>query len=635
MCGICGIVNRDPRRAVDADTLVRMRDTMVRRGPDDAGVDSDGSWGLGHRRLSVLDVSSAGRQPMSSASGRWTIVYNGEIYNFQELRDRLLARGHEFRSHGDTEVLLEALDEWGLDETLPLLDGIFAFAAWDRKERRLVGARDHFGIKPFYYTHDSEAFRFASSVQALWVAGHPREVDPEALEELLVFRYVAGEQTPFRGVRELLPGHAFELRDGSLRLRSWWRATDRVAGEERPDAWVARFREAVRAQRVSDVPLGTFLSGGLDSSTLTAELAGSQEEPLSTFTVSVPPEEGTDEWPFAAELAERWGCRAHRVRIPADRVLERLRNAQRQHDEPLAHGNDLYLHELSLLAKQHVTVLLSGEGADETLGGYERYQPVRFPRVWRLAASRAAAPLRRAMAARGLRSLRTLNRMLEMESLEDVQLYNAVDLLPRDLAGIGFAAQARFEARRALLEEARQATANPLRQLMLYDLRTFLCSLLNRNDRMTMAASIECRVPFLSVGVVEAALRLPTSELFAARQGKKVLRRYARDVVPASILDRPKWGLGIPWARYLRQDPGCRAFAEGLPESGFCHALQAPGLPAMIRDFLAGDDARTPLVYQVFSLAVWWEQVVEAPLERTEPSVQAGQPPAAAAEGGR
>jgi asparagine synthase (glutamine-hydrolysing) len=616
MCGICGIVFRDRERTVDERTLIRMRDTMIPRGPDDAGIAIEGQWGLGHRRLSILDLSSRAKQPMTSASGRYCLTYNGEIYNFQQLRDELRGRGHDFRSEGDTEVLVEALDEWGLDETLRRIDGIFAFAAWDGRKRQLLAARDQFGIKPFYYAQRPEAFSFASSVKALWAAGLEREVDPEALEELLVFRYVAGEPTPFRGVTELLPGHCLELAEGVLRLRPYWRAADHLAGErERPERWVERFRRAVRAQRVSDVPLGTFLSGGLDSSTLTAELASSQPEPLDTFTASVPSSEGTDEWPYAEALAQRWSCRAHRVRIPADRVLDRLREAQRQHDEPLAHGNDLYLYELSRLAKRHVTVLLSGEGADETLGGYVRYQSVRWPRLWRLAASGTAAPLRAVLAARRERSLRTLHRMLTMESLEDVQLYNAVDLLPRDLERIGFEARGRFAARRSLLEEASRATQEPLKQLMLYDLQTFLCSLLNRNDRMTMGASIECRVPFLSVGVVESALRLPITELFAGRQGKCVLRRCARELVPASILQRPKWGLGIPWNRYLRQDPACRAFVEALPQSGLGRALQATCLPAALDEFLSGDDGWAPVVYQVFSLAVWWEQIVECPLE--------------------
>jgi asparagine synthase (glutamine-hydrolysing) len=624
MCGICGIVLHDPSGRVDPDVLVRMRDTMARRGPDDAGVVTEERWGLGHRRLSILDVSSAAHQPMTSANGRYCLTYNGEIYNFKEIREELRGCGHDFRSEGDTEVLLEAIDEWGLAETLPRLDGIFAFAVWDRRDRRLLAGRDPFGVKPFYYADTPAGFHFASSVRALWASGIEREVDPSALEELLVFRYVAGEATPFRGIRELAPGHHLELVDGKLRVAAYWRIADcEVGAREQPQRWVECFRNAVSAQRVSDVPLGTFLSGGLDSSTITAELASSQPEPLDTFTVSVPPAEGTDEWPFAEDLVKRYGCRAHQVTIPADRVLDRLREAQRQHDEPLAHGNDLYLYELSRLAKRHVSVVLSGEGADEILGGYVRYQPLRFPRLLGLASARAAAPLHAALLRTGGRSVRTLVRMLGMQSIEDVQLYNAVDVLPTDLHEIGIASPARFEARRSMLEEARRTTPNPLRQLMIYDMQTFLCSLLNRNDRMTMGASIECRVPFLSVGVVESALRLGQSDLFAGRQGKKVLREHARTLVPPSILNRPKWGLGIPWTRYLRQDPVCRDFVEKLPRSEFGRALQAPRLQEAIDPFLAGDDHRSPLIYQIFSLAVWWEQVVTSPLDMPEASDQA------------
>jgi len=617
VCGICGIVAHEPDARVDEHLLVRMRDTMVARGPDDAGAVTEGRWGLGHRRLSILDVSARARQPMDSASRRYCLTYNGEIYNFQALREELRGRGQRFRSDGDTEVLVEAIDAWGLDETVRRLDGIFAFAVWDRREQRLLGARDPFGVKPFYYAVTSEAFLFASSIRALWVAGLERQIDPEVLEELLVFRYVAGERTPFLGVQELPPGHTLELSGATVRLRSSWSPFDHVGGDPvAGTAWVERFQHAVRAQRVSDVPLGTFLSGGLDSSTLTAELAESQNEPLDTFTVSLPESEGTDEWPHAEAVASRHGCRPHRLQIPADRVLDRLREAQRQHDEPLAHGNDLYLYELSVLAKHHVTVLLSGEGADETLGGYVRYQPVRWPALWRLGASAPLAPLRALLGARGGRAGRTLQRMLEFESLQDVLLYNAADVLPADLRRIGYPVNAGYEARRDMLEQAARATSEPLRQLMLYDLQTFLRSLLNRNDRMTMGASIECRVPFLAIEVVEAALGLPTRALFEGRIGKRVLRQHARDRVPPAILERPKWGLGIPWARYLREDPACRAIVESLPRSEIGRALGAGGFEAAVREFLAGRDAVTPLVYQVFSLAIWWEQVVEAPLEQ-------------------
>jgi asparagine synthase (glutamine-hydrolysing) len=611
MCGICGVVYADPQREVARETIVRMRDVLEHRGPDDAGLHVEGPVGLGHRRLSIIDLSERAHQPMASASGRYLLTYNGEIYNYQAIRDDLKALGHAFRSDSDTEVLVEGLDEWGLSGLLPRLDGIFAFAAWDRQERSLLAARDPLGVKPFYYQHSGAGIAFGSELRALWAGGAGREVDPAALEELLVFRSVAGDATPFVGLRSLLPGHSLEFARGRVTVRPYWCAVDHVDSVPSYEAtWKERFRQAVRDQRVSDVPIGTLLSGGLDSSTVTAELARLGDEPLDTFTVSVPPEEGFDEWPYAEAVATRWACRGHRLRVAPGDLLERLREAQSSHCEPLAHGNDLHIHELSRMAKEKVSVLLSGEGADETLGGYVRYQPVLFPRALRAAHSPLGAPLRSLLRLTRRRSLRSLHRILGLRGLEEVLLYNASDLLPSDLERIGFRASARFESRRSMLEQARKATPDPLKQLMLYDIQTFLCSILHRNDRMTMAASIECRVPFLAVGVVEAALKLPTRALFSGREGKQVLRDHAAGLLPPQVLKRAKWGLGIPWMRYLRDDPACRDVVSKLPAGDVGHALDAPGFGAAVREFLQGEDRWFPLVYQTFTLAVWWEQVV-------------------------
>ena len=585
-----------------------MRDVLHHRGPDDAGLRIEGGVALGHRRLSILDLSERGHQPMDSGSGRYCIVYNGEIYNYRDLRAEL---DREFRSDSDTEVLVEGLEAWGLDKLLARLDGIFAFAAWDRKERRLLCAVDPLGVKPFFYAETPEQFAFASEMKSLWAAGVPKDVDADTLEELLVFRTVCGEATPFRGIRRLQAGHKLELRDNRATVRPYWRATDHVGTDAAfVEVWRSRFSQAVADQRVSDVPLGTLLSGGLDSSTITAELARAEAGQISTFTVSMPPDEGVDEWPYAEMVSKKWNTRGHQLRIPAGDVLNRLRAAQSFHDEPLAHGNDMHIHEIARLAKEHVTVLLSGEGADETLGGYTRYEPVRYPRSVAVATSALGAPLRFMLSMFGSQKVFRLRRLLSHGSLANAMLYNAADLVPSDLARIGLNVQGRFDARRTLLDDARSATGDPIRQLLLYDIQTFLRSILNRNDRMTMGASIECRVPFLAVGVVEAALKLPMDALFHGRYGKWILREHARDLLPDAVLQRPKWGLGIPWARYFRNDPSCREFVRALPETDLARLMDAPGLDGAVRDFLAGDDRLLPVVYQVFAMAVWWEQVV-------------------------
>lgn len=625
MCGICGVVYAHPQRKVSEETVLRMRDVLTHRGPDDAGVYIDGPVGLGHRRLTVIDLSSRARQPMVSGSGRYWITYNGEIYNYRTLRAQLSARGHKFRSDSDTEVLVEGLDEWGFPQLLQKLDGIFAFAAWDQKERRLLAARDPLGVKPFHYCETVEGIFFASELKALWAAGIPCEIDPEALEELLVFRFVAGQSTGFRGLQRLLPGHWLQYSQGHLTTRSYWKATEHVGNAPQfAEIWKTSFRQAVQDQSVSDVPVGTLLSGGLDSSAVTAELArANNNHSVQTFTISLPPDEGLDEGPFADLVARRWNCQHHQLRVPVSDVLTRLRMAQSYHDEPLAHGNDMYIFELSRMAKKYVTVLLSGEGADETLGGYVRYQPVRYPWALKLGRSFVATPVRAFLGLAQRRHLRTLHRFLTFRDLDETLLYNAADILPRDLRSMGFPTKERFDARRSILEAVKTAAPEPVKQLMLYDIQTFLCSILNRNDRMTMGASIECRVPFLAVAVVEAALKIPTGLAFSGRVGKQVLRDHALKLLPREVIRRPKWGLGIPWARYLRADSECRDFVTKLPQTTLGRQLSVPRLKGLIKIFREGDDRIFPLIYQIFALAVWWEQIVERKGRSSLPPVDA------------
>jgi asparagine synthase (glutamine-hydrolysing) len=612
MCGICGIVRLDGGAMPSEARTVAMRDSMTSRGPDDAGLWRAPGVALGHRRLAILDLSPRGHQPMASPSGRYRLVHNGEIYNYRALREILISRGYSFQGQSDTEVLAAALDEWSPADLLPKLDGIFAFAAWDIIERRLIAARDPLGVKPLHYALHGGELLFASEIKALWRAGARRELAADALEELLVFRFTAGGATPFRGIRRLRPGHWLVADDAGIREQCYWRVTNLDGARGTAREWAARFTDAVRDQRVSDVPIGTLLSGGLDSSAVTAELARTSDQPLETFTISIPPEDGLDEAPYAEAVARHWNCHTNVVRIPDDDLLPRLGVAQAAHDEPLAHGNDMHLLELCYAAKKRVTVLISGEGADETLGGYLRYLPLRYGKLASLLASPLGAALR-ALARRSASArLRKFARLLATGGIADVILYNAANVLPEDLTTLGMSPLAEFAERRALLATAARATCDPLRQLMLHDVQTFLCSVLDRNDRMTMAASIECRVPFLSVAVVEAAFRLPTRDLFAHGRGKWPLRELMAGRLPSSVLERPKWGFGVPWARYLRNVPECRDLVATLPTSRLADALGARHMQRVVSEFLAGDTAREPLIHQLFSLRVWWDQVVEA-----------------------
>lgn len=609
MCGLCGIAFRDVNQSGDLHTLLSMRESLHHRGPDDAGHYLAPGIALGSRRLAILDLSERGHMPMSTPDGRYWIAYNGEVYNYREFRPWLEARGYQFRSGTDTEVLLYLFAEEG-PAMLDRLNGMFAFAIWDNQERRLFIARDRLGIKPLYYAVRSEGLYFASEEKALFQAGVPARFDESTWEELLCFRYVAGEQTPFLGVNKLLPGHYLTWRGGELSIKRWWNLAER-AREQReslpphPAEWFAEiFDNAVWLRRISDVPLGVLLSGGLDSSSVAASLASQAGSNVATFTVRFD-EAGYDEGPMAQQLAKQWRLNYHELRIAAKDVVARLRQASWFNDEPLAHGNDPYLLAISEYAKNEVTVLLSGEGADETLGGYIRYQPLQHPALLKMA--RPVLPS--LVSALNLpHRMEKFSRFLELGSVEGFVLFNACDLLPSELDVLDHAPKKHFPYRDQVLAEARSLyPSEPMRQAMYSDHHTFLCSLLDRNDRMTMGASIECRVPFLDYRIVETLAALPSSKLISKRHTKHLLRRGLSHRLPETIQHGRKWGFGVPWFRYFREIPELREMVGNLPNldpiktGPFIHSK----LRTIIREFLNGNNHHEPLIRQLMMITIW------------------------------
>lgn len=613
MCGICGIVHGDPARPVDAGALAAMRDAIAHRGPDDEGCFVAGGVGLGSRRLSIVDLSPRGHMPMSTADGRYTIAYNGEVYNAAELRAWLEGMGDAFRSRSDTEVVLHLYAREGA-AMLPRLNGMFAFAIWDARERVLFLARDRMGIKPLYYAEENGTLRFASEEKALFAGGAAARFDHDTWEELLCFRYVAGERTPFAGVRRLLPGHWLTWRAGSVRTGRWWHLAERAA-ELRAGAGAAlvpwyreTFDDAVALRRISDVPVGVLLSGGLDSGTVAASLAAQSGAGVHSFTVRFG-ERGFDESPLARQVAERWKLEYHDLRVDARELLPRLLRATWLNDEPLAHGNEMHLWAISEVAKPLVTVLLSGEGADETLGGYVRYRPLAHPAL--LGAARALAP-RRALAALAGGRVRKLARMLGLESVDAMVLFNACELLPSELGALGMTPRGRFAHREAVLDEARRAhPGESLRQAMYADQHTFLCSLLDRNDRMTMGASIECRVPFLDYRIVERLAASGTAELLRGSgmggRSKPLLRRALGERLPPDVLAGRKWGFGVPWSEYLRTVPELTEVVDALPTLAPIAdgPFEARALARVLDAFRRGDARTDALVRQLVMIALW------------------------------
>jgi asparagine synthase (glutamine-hydrolysing) len=612
MCGISGIAERDPRAAPDYEIALRMRDAIFARGPDDGGLLCVPGVALGSRRLAILDLSARGHMPMTTADGRWAITYNGEIFNYRELRAHLIGRGEQFVSDSDTEVLLRL---WSLEgpACLDRLNGMFAFAVWDRREKTLTLVRDRLGVKPLVWTESDGRLLFASEPKALFAAGVSREPDDDRLAELLCFRFVAGEATPFSRIRRLRPGHLLTWKDGRAVVRRWWNLAER-ARERRESgdaaAWFARtFDDAVDKRRISDVPVGVLLSGGLDSGSVAASLAAQGHGGLASFTVRFP-DPGYDEGPLARTLARRWGFEAHERTVTDAELPELLRRATRANDEPLTHGNDPHLLALSLFAKPRVTVLLSGEGGDETLSGYVRYRPLRWPGLAAAAGKLAGAASRLPGAPARLRKLA---RMAALPDTSRWVLFNACDTLPPDVAGI-LPGPTRwdFPEREAILAEARALHPDePLRQAMYNDQHTFLVSILDRNDRMTMEASIECRVPFLDYRLVETLAGLPTRVLLSGAGNKPLLRRALGSRLPPEVLAHRKWGFGVPWNRLMREGE-LRAAVARLSEGELARrgAVSRSAVADLAARFLSGDDSSSSLVRQLLFVETWLEQVV-------------------------
>jgi asparagine synthase (glutamine-hydrolysing) len=611
MCGINGIVlsSRAPEGRVERGVLERMRDVIRHRGPDDCGIYLDGNAGLGHRRLSIVDVSG-GHQPMPNEDGSLHVVYNGEIYNHSDYREGLEARGHTYRTHCDTETILHLYEEKGA-RCVEDLRGMFAFAVWDSRRRELFIARDRLGVKPLYYVHreDGSLF-FASEIKALLEARAARpELNYRALPDYLANHGTSGDETLFEGVRRLPPGHTMLWRDGRVEIKKYWDVsyTPKDGGgdgraksdEEYVSEWSELFRTSVRLRLMADVPLGMFLSGGIDSSAIAAVMSRMVSEPIKTFSVAFAEREA-NELSYARLVAEEFKTDHHEVTVSPREFFDALPRLVWHEDEPLAHPSSVALYFVSRLAARHVKVVLTGEGSDEMLAGYERYYKTVLqlrlgPHYHRL----APRALRRALAARvfGLPAAsRVRHKMtrtfLCLEPNVESLYFDNFAVFPASMQRELLTAEARERAGSTLDPYADMrryfdsAEADSLLERMLYaDTKTYLHELLMKQDQMSMAASIESRVPFLDHRLVEYTARMP--ERMKLRRGfntKYVLRRAMKGVLPEAILTRGKMGFPVPVGKWFRGEfrhvleeyvTGERAASRGVFEPGFVRALVA------------------------------------------------------------
>ena len=569
MCGICGVFHTDRSRRAEREALGAMNQRIVHRGPDDDGFFFDGNVGLAMRRLSIIDIKT-GHQPITNEDENLWIVYNGELYNHQDLRKDLEARGHRYRTKSDTETIIHLYEEYGRD-CVKDLRGMFAFAIWDRRKRTLFIARDRLGIKPLYYRYDGQTFLFGSEIKAILAyPGVKAEFNRGTLAEYLAFGYIAEPQTMYTGIRKLLPGHVMEIREGKEpQITRYWDLEVKEDDGKRPRSYyVGRYREllegCVASHLMSDVPLGVFLSGGLDSSAVAALTTKIRREPIETFAVGYG-EERFSELPFARRVAQHIGSRHHEVRLSRDEFFEALPRLIWHEDEPIVWPSSVSLYFVAQLARERVTVVLTGEGSDETLAGYTRY-------AWTL----LNATIDRAYRAITPRMLRSLLRSGIQEGPLPAALYRKLEhtFLVRDgnswpsfYFDNFYSAFSETEQNALLSDDLRQAAGDAyagsiehwnassgemLHRLLYTDIKTYLVELLMKQDQMSMAASIESRVPFLDHELVEFTASIPAKYDTKRLAGKFILKSAVEDLLPYDIVYRQKMGFPTPWAFWLK-----------------------------------------------------------------------------------
>ena len=607
MCGINGIFHFQSQRKVDSKILTKMRDSMDHRGPDDQGLFVENNIGLGHRRLSILDVSAAGHQPFSSDDERFVMVYNGEIYNFKEFYPELKSNGFDIKTGADTEVLLKLFQLHG-SKMLHRLNGMFAFAIWDKMKKELTVARDRMGVKPLYYSFSNETFYFASEQKALFKAGLPLKIAQDGLEEYIFNRFVAGENTLYENIKKVLPGHIMTIhKGGKVVSEKWWDLKSEIQNQPKihnPLEWFREtFDDSVKLRMVSDVPVGVLLSGGLDSSSILASLHDQKYKNIETFTIGFKEAEH-DESHLAKMLTEKFDYRFNTIKLEDEDLYKQLIKATYYQDEPIMHLNEPHLLAISELAKPKVKVLLSGEGADELMGGYVRYKALEYPSLLGSIASIGALGVFEKKP-----RYEKLIRYAQLNKKQDLILYNSSNIFPEDISKMfGISNEPKNEFRRKTYKEAKELYPKNLRRQALYfDQQTYLRSLLYRNDRATMGASIECREPFLDQRLITGLGSLDDKWLFTGKKGKFILKSAMEDRLPEAILKFKKVGLSAPWGEYLIKSPAFKDELEAFSNSDIFKMSYFENINSakLIASLQKGDTRMVSYIMPLFMMHIW------------------------------
>jgi asparagine synthase (glutamine-hydrolysing) len=651
MCGIAGLVAFDRLHLDDRDRVTRMRDVLAHRGPDDAGVFADERAALAHRRLSIVDLAG-GHQPLANETNSVWIVFNGEIYNHQDVRAELESRGHQYQTRSDTETIVHAYEQWG-DNVVDHLRGMFAFAVWDAPRRRLLLARDRLGVKPLYWAIAQGRLLFASEIKGILESGLVRpEANEPALPELLGTRYLSGTETLFRGIHRLQPGHTLIFEKGTVVIHRYWDIpVGRPSGELAPladAALVARFRElleeSVRIRLMADVPLGMFLSGGLDSSAIAAVRARLIDRPLQTFSVAFN-QRAFSELDYARQVSTAIKADAHEIVIDDEDFFGALPGLIWHEDEPLAHPSSVPLYFVSALAREHVKVVLTGEGSDELLAGYGKYPRALanwsaggaygvipgVVRAW--IADRVVPNLPGRVGRYAKRSFLAMSRTPEamfFDNFAAMGLQRQGALLAPSFAELATPERAYGASR--MFFDAPNGQSTTLDRLLYTDMKTYLVELLMKQDQMSMAASIESRVPFLDHQLVEFAAGLPGRMKLRGLTTKWILREAVRDILPPAILTRKKMGFPVPFGDWIQgkwNDVArdvlldTRSRQRGIIDAGAVGRL----LNAQAAGISDGADA----VWSLLNLELWYRTHIDGDGVQTLPGKPLKIPSAAAA----
>ena len=570
MCGITGIFDTRGQRAVDAAVLQRMNDSQFHRGPDEGSLHIEPGLGLGHRRLSIIDIAT-GQQPLFNEDGSVVVVFNGEIYNYQDLIPELQALGHVFHTKSDTEVIVHAWEQWG-DQCVQRFRGMFAFALWDRNRQTFFMARDRLGVKPLYYALlDDGTLLFGSELKSLLAhGGLKRDIDPHALEEYFALGYVAEPRSIFRQARKLPPAHTLAIRRGEAvgEPREYWDVDFRLNSpmdvQEASEELVRRLQESVKLRMIAEVPLGAFLSGGVDSSAVVQAMAGLSSEPVNTCSIAFD-DPAYNESEFARMVADRYRTN-HRVETVGSDDFDLIDTLAHLYDEPYADSSAIPTYRVCQLARKHVTVALSGDGGDETFGGYRRYKlhmleekmraslpagvrkPV-FGLLGRLYPKADWAP-------RVFRAKTTFEGMAR-NSVE--AYFHSMSLIRQPMRSRLYSAQLKsqlggYSALDVFERHAKRAnTDDPLALIQYIDTHTYLVGDINTKvDRASMAHSLEVREPLMDHELVQWAATLPSSLKLSGGEGKYLLKKAMEPHLPTDVLYRPKMGFAVPLARWLR-----------------------------------------------------------------------------------